>query len=89
MATPLPAASPDALVASLEDEAVVLDLVSKRYFQLNVTGSIIWEGIASGDDRDEVVRRLVDAFEITPEGASEAIDTFVAELRSRGLVRDR
>jgi hypothetical protein len=83
---PLPSASPSVLVASLDDETVVLDLESKRYFQLNATGAAIWQGVIDGESSDAVVARLVDSFDITRDEATTAVTTFVAELRTRGLV---
>lgn len=85
---PLAVPSPDALVATLDAEAVLLDLASKRYFQLNATGTAIWEAVAAGCDRDATIARLVAAFEVTPAAAAAAVDAFVAELRVRGLVAD-
>lgn len=84
----LPAASPSVLAASLDDEAVVLDLESKRYFQLNATGATIWQGIVDGDSSDAVIARLVASFDIAQEDAAAALASFVAELRTRGLVCD-
>ncbi|MEP7344858.1 MAG: PqqD family protein [Gemmatimonadaceae bacterium] len=87
-AQPLPAASPSVLAASLDDEAVVLDLASKRYFQLNTTGAAIWQGIADGESTEALVARLVDSFDVAPGDAVAAVTAFVAELRARGLVGD-
>lgn len=85
---PLPAAFPSVLAASLDDEAVVLDLASKRYFQLNTTGAAIWQGIADGESTDALVARLVNSFDIARDDAAEAVASFVTELRARGLVCD-
>jgi hypothetical protein len=84
----LPIVSPSVLAASLDDEAVVLDLQSKRYFQLNATGATIWQGIADGDSNDAVVARLVDAFDIAQGEAAAAVASFLVELRARRLVCD-
>jgi len=86
-ATSLPTTSPDVLAARLTEEAVLLDLASKRYFQLNATGTEIWDGLAAGLDHDALVARLVDTFEVTPSAAAAAVDAFVGELRTRALVR--
>ncbi len=85
---PLPIASPSVLAALLDDEAVVLDLESKRYFQLNATGAVIWQGITDGVSSDAVVARLVESFDIAQGEAAAAVTSFVAELRTRGLVCD-
>lgn len=85
---PLAVPSPDALVATLDAEAVLLDLASKQYFQLNPTGTVIWEALSAGCDRDETIARVVAEFEVTAEVAARGIDAFVAELRARGLVTD-
>ena len=84
----LPEPSADVLVASLDDEAVLLDLVSKRYFQLNPTAAAIWEDLAAGRGRDAIAARLTETFEVDADEAARAVDAFVAELRRAALVRD-
>jgi hypothetical protein len=74
------------LVAHLDGHAVLLDLVSKDYFRLNETGSMIWRAIERGDAREIVIGELVSEFEVSPEDAGRAVDVLVVELRQRELL---
>ena len=88
MSTSLPTPSPDTLTTTLDGQAVLLDLDSKRYFQINHTGTVIWEGLAAARSRDAIVAELTERFDVDAAEAVQAIDTFVAELCARGLTRD-
>jgi hypothetical protein len=76
----------DVMTAHLAGEAVILHLGTKAYFKLNDTAAVAWKGIEAGDGEDEVVARLVGAFEVTPAEARDGLRTLVGELRSRGLL---
>ena len=88
MSTSLPTPSPDTLTTTLDGQAVLLDLDSKRYFQINHTGTLIWEGLAAVRSRDAIIAELTERFRVDADEAARAFDAFVAELRTRGLVRD-
>ena len=45
-----------------DEEAVLLDLDSRRYFTLNPTGAVIWERVVAGDDLSGIVSAVTDAF---------------------------
>ncbi len=83
------ATSPDVLEAELAGEAVLLHLGTKRYFQLNSTGAVIWAGVRDGLPRADVVARLVTEFDAPPDEAERELDRLLDELRERGLVVPR
>ena len=78
--------APTVLAAGFDDETVLLDLASKRYFQLNASGAAIWDALAAGCDRAGVVETLVTEFDVAAAEAETAVDAFVATLRARGLL---
>jgi hypothetical protein len=82
------APSGDVLVAHLEGEAVLLDLVSKRYFRLNATNAAIWRSVEAGLSRDEIVQALLDQFDVEGAVAAAAVDESLVELTRRGLLRE-
>jgi hypothetical protein len=65
---------------------VALDLRESRYLAVNRTGKVLWEGLADGATRDDLVERLVDTFGVDRARAETDVDTFTAELESRGLL---
>lgn len=83
----LPFSVPEHVVArKLDDEMVLLNLDSGEYFGLNDTGTRIWELLADGRGRDEVVRRLIEEFEVAAEVASDHVAALCEELLEAGLL---
>jgi hypothetical protein len=57
-------AIPEALVATLSDGAVLLNLQTKRYFSLNETGTRIWELVQQTADEETIVSTLLREYEV-------------------------
>jgi Coenzyme PQQ synthesis protein D (PqqD) len=70
----------------VEGELVVLDLRESRYLAINRTGQALWADLVEGTTHDELIERLVEAFDIEPARAATDVDAFTTELESRGLV---
>ena len=62
------------LSRELDDEMVLLNLDSGEYFGLNDTGTRIWELLADGRSREEVIDCLTDEFEVTVDVASDHVE---------------
>jgi Coenzyme PQQ synthesis protein D (PqqD) len=70
----------------VEGELVALDLRESRYLAINRSGQVLWAALADGATEDELVERLVEAFEIERARAAADVDAFTTELESRGLL---
>lgn len=80
--------SDDALTAHLEGEAVLLHIGTKQYFRLNRTGAHIWKELEAGASAERITQSLVDAFDVPPAEAAEAVNALIAELVAHKLVRE-
>lgn len=80
------APAPHALAAHLDGGAVLLDLRTRSYFQLNDTGAVVWASIEAHDGRAAAVARLVAAFDVDVADATAGYDTLVTELHARALI---
>jgi Coenzyme PQQ synthesis protein D (PqqD) len=69
-----------------DGEVVALDDRSMQYLSANPVGALIWRALADGTTRDELVRRVVAAFEVEETTAAADVDTFLAELNRLGLL---
>ena len=86
-ASRLPFSVPEHVLArKLDDEMVLLNLDSGEYFGLNDTGTRVWELLADGRSRDEVVTRLIEEFEVAAEVATSHVATLCEELLAAGLL---
>ena len=85
----LPFSIPEHVVArKLDDEMVLLNLDSGEYFGLNDTGTRVWELLAEGHSRTEVVDCLIEEFEVDVEIASSHVATLCGELLEAGLLAE-
>lgn len=75
------------LFTALPDGGVLLDLETKVYFTLNVTGAALWACIVrGGQSRDTLVKHLAVHFEVDVETADRDVDAWVDALAAEGLV---
>jgi len=70
---------------SVNDEAFVLDLSSRRAIGLNRTASFIWERIESRNV-SEISTDFSRAFDVDLETARSDVSIFLADMRDRGLI---
>jgi hypothetical protein len=77
----------DVLTAHLEGEAVLLDMVTRKYFQLNGTAAKIWKYLERGTDRRDLVTRLCSEYDVEPGVAETELGRILDELTDRGLLR--
>ena len=68
-------------------EGILVDLNTKKYFQLNETGTIIWRGLEKNRTLEEIVGEITAAYDVTPEHASESVRKLLDNLRAFKLVR--
>ncbi len=72
----------------VEGEVVALDLSTSTYLAVNPTGAFLWPLLVEGVSREELGRRLVQAYEVKPQQAAHDVDVFLAPLRERGLLEE-
>lgn len=70
----------------IDGEVVALDLRRQTYLAVNEGGTVVWPALAAGTTLEELVSRMVDAFEVDPARAAVDINAFVAELTQLGLI---
>ena len=71
----------------VDGELVLLDVESGLYFSLNEVGVSIWAAIEAGHHRADIVRLILEEYDVDEEQAGVDVDGLLAELRSRGLIR--
>lgn len=79
--------SSDAVYKRLDDdEAVLLDLRTQRYYGLDAVGARIWELLADDGRVDAVLERLLEEFEVDEAMLRADVERFLDELSREGLV---
>jgi hypothetical protein len=81
--------SPDAALAELHGESVVLHLATGRYYAANATATALFTHLKAGATRDALAAALVSEFGIARASAEADVDRWLALLSKGGLVRER
>jgi hypothetical protein len=71
---------------NLNEEVVILHLKSGEYFTLNDVGQFVWLAVTDQKNMGEIRHKVVDAFDVSPEKASEDIEEFISRMLDEGLL---
>jgi coenzyme PQQ synthesis protein D (PqqD) len=69
-----------------EGEVVALDEETLTYLGANESGALLWQELAAGATREQLISKLVSTFGIVRESAARDVDAFIAQLESHGLL---
>ena len=70
-------------------EGVLVDLNTKRYYQLNETAMLVWRCLEKGHSLPEIVDEMMAVYDVTPEHATESVEKLLRELQSYQLVESK
>jgi hypothetical protein len=79
--------SPDVQGTSMEDETVLLDLSTGRYYTLNRLGSVIWEHCTGHNTISDIHAVLCERFDVGPDQALDDLVLLVNHLVQEGLLQ--
>jgi hypothetical protein len=78
----------DSIVCTeLDDGAVLLNLDTKYYFNLNETGLRIWQLMDECNNESEIAEKMSAEYEVKKEDAMTSILRLFEELSREGLIR--
>jgi hypothetical protein len=89
MTSPLPSRVtplPEVLFQDVDDESVLLNLQTERYFSLNDVGTLIWQLLCEHNDTATVLVRLSDAYDTDVDTLRRDLGELIGELHEAGLV---
>ena len=73
---------------TVDDEMIAIDVRESNYLTANDSGAILWSALADGTTKDELADRLVETYGIDPDTAAADVESFLRELRERGLLEE-
>lgn len=76
--------NPDVVCSILQDGGVLLDLETKQYFALNLTGVLVWQHLEDGGSLEALHRAVLSSAAIAP-GLDTGLDAFATALVEHGL----
>ncbi|MCW3846656.1 PqqD family protein [Sphingomonas sp. LB-2] len=77
---------PGLVAADVADDAILLDIDSGYFFQLNRTGAKIWALVAEPQSLGAVCDHMANGFRVDPETCRSDVTEFVADLLERGVL---
>lgn len=67
-------------------EGILVDLNTKKYYQMNETAMLIWKGLEQGLDPTAIAAQLVENYEVTPEAALKNVQQAVKDFETYKLI---
>ena len=67
-------------------EGILVDLDTKKYYQLNETAMLIWKGLEQGRSSQDIADELVTNYEVTPEDALQNVEVVLKKFEPYKLV---
>jgi hypothetical protein len=71
----------------VEGEVVALESRTDEYLSVTGSGVALWRLLEVGTDRPAMVRALTETYDVDDDRAGADVDTFLADLGQRGLLR--
>jgi hypothetical protein len=67
---------------------VLVHFPTSRIFELNETGTRVWEMLGQGLDADRIVERLVDEFDVEDARVADEVKDLLSDCKTRVFSRD-
>lgn len=88
IATPLPCEH--VIFTDLDGlEGLLVDLHTKKYYQLNETASLIWRGLEKRLPVSHIATEMAERYDVTRERALSSIETALRQLDAQKLLAPR
>lgn len=75
------------IVATIFDDGdgVLVDLETKRYYQLNETAMIVWDGLETGRTVADIADQFTSKFEVDQEHAVNSVERILKKFQTLNL----
>ncbi len=78
--------NPSVACTELDDGAVLLNLDTKYYFNLNETGLRIWQPLEESQNPLKIAERLANEYEVEVERTKSSVVKLMEDLEKEGLI---
>lgn len=68
-------------------EAILVDLNTTKYYQLNETGALIWRALEKGGTLEDIVSEMQTVYDVSREHALASVEKLLLSLESNKLVK--
>lgn len=67
-------------------EGILVDLNTRKYFQLNETAMVVWKGLEQGKTTGEIVAEITESYQVAPENATLSVERIVDNFQTYKLL---
>ncbi len=78
--------NPSVVCTELDEGAVLLNLDTRYYFNLNETGLRIWQIMDECQDPEKIAERLTCEYEVTVDRSRTSVVSLMGSLEKEGLI---
>lgn len=78
--------NPDVITTELEDGAILLDLNTKYYYNLNETGLSIWQALDETGNPEDIATKLFNEYDVDRKQVSACLNELLDDLEKEGLI---
>ena len=78
--------SQNMIAADVGDEAVILDIQSGYFFQLNRTAALVWGMLEAPIAAGELCAKMAEAHSVDPALCRDDVMEFITDMRERELI---
>lgn len=68
-------------------EAILVDLNTTKYYQLNETGALIWRALEKRGTLEDIVSEMQTVYDVSREHALASVEKLLLSLESNKLVK--
>lgn len=79
--------SDDAMVRTVGNESVILDLASGKYFGLDPVGTRLWQLLSQGRSFEQACTELLGEYEVEEAQLRRDAQKLIADLLAHGLLK--
>ena len=67
-------------------EGIIVDLNTKKYYQLNETAMVVWKGLEKGKSMGEIVADITATYEVAADKATLSVQRIVDNFQTYKLL---
>src|ERR1700730_11550210 len=70
-------------------EGVLVDLSTRKYYQLNETASLVWRGLEKRMPITNIAREMTELYDVTLDQATSSVESALRNFAAQKLLRPR
>lgn len=78
--------NPSCVSTVINDQTVILNIDTGKYYELNSTASIIWKMIDDGTPKDTIISKIQSDYSLSHSEASDEVKEFLEHCINSGFL---